>query len=304
MDWLLEKIIRYPRQSGIVSLVIVLICVALAWWLFVWQSPQYAFENMLANNLTTTSVTKRALAGTTSQGIEQVARLQMGSTNAADWLVTARQSGSVVATESIGTPTTGYIRYLKISTLQRSTSGKSFDFSSVLNKWGKADGKTDTTLNDLFSQTLLDISSAPVPPIGNLPTTERENILAYNRDEKVFTPDYSKVKRETVNGRNVYTYQVAVKLGAYVRMMQAFAHDLGLTSLDTIDPSQYSTVPPITISISIDQASHQLARVAYANSGFSQDYSSWGLLTPIATPKAVLTTTELQDRITALSTAK
>lgn len=304
MDWLLEKIIRYPRQSGIVGVVIVVVCMVLAWWIFIWQSPQRTFEDMLANNLTTTSVTRRALAGTAGQGIEQVARLQMGSTNAADWLVTARQTGSTVATESIGTPTAGYIRYLQISTSQKNAANKAYDFSSVLNKWGKADGKTDVTLNDLFSQTLLDISSAPVPPIGNLPGAERENILSYNRGEKVFTPDYTKVKRETINGRNVYTYQVAVKLGAYVRMMQAFAHDLGLTSLDTIDPNQYSTVPPITISVSVDRASHQLARVAYTNSGFSQDYSAWGLLTPISVPKAALTTTELQGRITALSTAK
>ncbi len=304
MDWILEKMIRYPRAGGTIGVLIALICVVAGWWVLVWQSPKHAFEDMMANNLAASSVTRQAITGSANQGVEQDVRLQMGSTNAANWIVSAKQTGATVTTESIGTPTSGYIRYVTISTAQKTKDNKPFDFSPVLNVWGKSDGKTDTSLDDLFSQTLLDISSAPIPPIGNLPGAERENILAYNRGEKVFTPDYTKVKRERVNGRSVYTYSVAVKLGAYVRMMQAFAHDLGLTSLDTIDPSQYSTVPPITISMSVDRMSHQLVRVAYANSGFTQDYSSWGLLTPVTIPRATMTTTELQARIQALSPNK
>ena len=304
MEWLLEKIIRYPRSGTAITVAVVLACGSLAWWFLIWQNPRHAFEDMLAGNLSTASMTKHASAGTANQGVDQLVRLEMGSTNAADWLVTAKQTGALVSTESIGTPSSGYIRYTQIASSQKTGAGKLFDFSSVLNKWGKSDGKTDTSLNDLFAQTLFDISSAPVPPIGNLPADERENILQYIRGEDVFTPDYAKVKHETVNGRAAYTYSVSVKLGAYVRMMQAFAHDLGQTSLDSIDPSQYSTVPPIVVSMSVDRISHQLLRVAYASSGFSQTYSDWGLLTPIAVPKSYITTTDLQARIQALSAAR
>ncbi len=301
MDWLIETILLYPRRATAGIGVFVLLCAGLAWWLLAWQSPQHAFEDMLSNNLTATSVTRTAIAGSGQQNVEQDVRLQMGATNATDWLVSVTQTGAEVTTESISTPDTGYIRYVAIRTAQMNKKGQPFDFSPALNQWGKSDGKTDQSLNSLFGQTLFDISSAPTPPIGNLPASERENILAYNRDEQVFTTDYSKAKRETVNGRGVYTYSVSVKLGAYIRMMQAFAHDLGFHNLDTVDPSQYSTLPPIVITVSVDRASHQLARVAYSASGFSQTYSDWGLAMPITVPHATLTTTELQSKITALA---
>ena len=304
MDWLLETILLYPRRSVAGITMFVLAGACFVWWAVVWQSPQHAFEDMLANNLTTTSVTRSATAGAGSQNIEQIARLEMGTMNAADWIVTAKQAGSTVMTENIGTPTGGYIRYIRITSAQKTKNGKAFDFSPAVGVWGKSDGVTDTALNDLFSQTLLDISSVPAPPIGNLPSSQQENILAYMRTEQIFVPDYAKVKRETINGRGVYTFPVAVKLGAYVRMMQAFAHDLGLTDLDTIDPSQYSTVPPLDITMSVDRASHELARITYPTNGFSQTYAEWGLITQTVIPSKTITTTELQQRILDLSSQK
>ncbi len=304
MDWILEKIVRYPRTSAVVVPLVLVIGVGLFWWFAIWQSPQRVFDDMLANNLSTMSVTKSALAGTTQQGVEQTVRLQMGSTNAGDWIVAARQSGSAVTTESIGTTSAGYIRYTQIATPQKASTGKQFDFSSVLNKWGKSDGKTDASLENLFAQTLLDITSAPLPPIANLPVEQRENILDYMKEEKIFSVDYAHVKREIINGRSVYTYQVKVQLGACVRMMQAFAHDLGLTGLDTVDPSQYSTIPPLTMELSVDRASHELVQARYASSGFTQTYRDWGLMTPTPIPHAVLTTTELQGRIQTLSSGQ
>lgn len=300
MDWLLEKIIRHPRTSRVALAVIVAVCGVFAWWQFFWQNPQRVFEDMLATNLTTPSVTKVAAVSAGSQHIEQYARLEMGNTNAADWLVAAGQNNASVSTESIGTPTTGYIRYTHITTDQRMANGTPYDFSKVLNLWGKSDGTTDPSLDHLFSQTMLDISNAPLPPIGNLPEAKRQELLNYMSAQQIFAPSYGSVKRTNVHGHAVYTYQVAVKLGAYVRMMQAFAHDLGIADLDTIDPSQYSTVPPITMTMSVDRLSHQLIEASYASSGFSQQYTDWGLLTPITIPHANLTTSELQSRIQAL----
>lgn len=298
---LLEKVVRYPRISAVTAAIILIAGGGFLWWQFVWQNPQRAFTDMLANNLAAYSVTRVASAQKGSQGIDQYIRQEMGSTNATDWLVTVRQGGSSVTTESIGTPTTGYIRYTNITTGQRRSSNTPYNFKNILSVWAKSDGRSDTSLNQLFSQTVIDISSAPIPPIGNLPVAERADVLNYIRDEKIFTPSYKDVKRETINGRSVYTYQVAVQLGAYVRMMQAFAHDLGITSLDTIDPSQYSTVPPVTIAISVDRVSHQLSQVTYQESGFTQSYRDWGLVTPIQIPHASVTTTQLQQRIQALN---
>jgi len=271
------------------------------WWQFAWQNPRRVFEDMLANNLTAASVTKVAGLQGNGQNVQQYTRLQMGGTNAADWLVSATQAGSSVTTESIGTPTGGFIRYTHI-VLPQSDNRPSIP-ADVLNVWGRSDGKTDPTLDHLFAQTLLDLSTAPLPPIGNLPAAQRANILAYIGDEKVFTPDYAKITREVVDGRRVYTYSVSVQLGAYVRMMQAFARDLGLADLDSVDASQYATAPPVTLRISVDRASHQLVRIAYPGTAYVQSYTGWGVLTPVAVPAKTIPTTELQNRVESLTVA-
>ena len=301
MDWLLEKVFLYPRRSAVLFAVVLVAGIMLGWWFIVWQNPRRVFEDMLASNLATTSVTEEAHAANNGQSVEQYARLQMGGGNAAHWLVSAKQSGVSVTTESIATPTVGYIRYTNIVVGQQAATAGTKSLANVLNVWAKADGVTDTALNQLFSQTLLNINNAPLPPIGNLPYAQQQNILAYMRDQKIFVPDYRKVVAQTMNGRPVYTYQVSVPLGAYIRMMQAFAHDLGLKTLDTLDPNQYSTVQPLTVTMSVDRLSHQLVRVGYGGTGYVQNYVDWGLMTPITLPHASVTTTTLQNRINTLS---
>lgn len=302
-DTIIAASIRYPRRSALCGVGLLILLGLFVWWQFVWQHPQRVFTDMLSNNLETVSVTKSASANSNGQSVHQVARLEMGGINAADWLVSANESNSSVTTENIATPNTGYIRYLHIATNLQKKGGKPYSFNSILGVWGKGDGKTDPTLDHLFSQTLLDISSAPLPPIGNLPDTERQSILRYMQQQQIFTPAYTTAKRQMLDGRSVYTYSVSVKLGAYVRMMQAFAHDLGLTDLDTVDPSQYSTVPPITLGMSVDCLSHELVSVSYPGSGFTQTYSAWGQLSAVRLPSKAITTTALQSRIAALGAA-
>lgn len=299
MDWLVEKMFLYPRRAAVVGLVVLVLVGSFVWWQFIWQDPHRVFDDMIAGNLQTTSVTRTVTAGNSSQSVDQTVRLEMGSTNATDWLVTATQSGASVTTESIGTPTAGYIRYIDIAGNKQNAS-KQLDFSKVLHIWAQADGKTDANLRTLFAQSLFDIASAPTPPIGNLPESQRENILAFIRGEQVFTPDYSSVKSETIGGRDVYTYNVSVPLAAYARMMQAYAHDLGMNNLDTLDPEQYVNLQPIKVTMSVDRASHQLVKLAYGNSGYVQTYGDWGQITPIALPTQTITTTELQTRLQSL----
>lgn len=300
-DWLLEHMVRYPRTSLLIGFVMVVVFSGFIWWNVIWQSPQRVFEGMLANNLTTASVTKLATANGSNQSLKQYARLELGSTNAADWLVTVQQRTSTVTTESIGTPTAGYIRYTTIATRQKLGS-EAYSFNAVLNRWGKADGKTDASLNQLFSQTVIDVSNAPLPPIGHLPDAEQRTLLAYMRSQAIFSPTYATVKRMTVDSRSVYSYQVAVRLGPYIRLMQAFSHDLGLRTLDSIDPSQYSTLPPITLTMAVDRGSHQLVAVSYPTTGFVQHYNAWGLRVPIHLPKQTISTTELQTRLQSVGT--
>jgi hypothetical protein len=298
-DKFLDTVLRYPRRSATIAAAVLIFIVGVLWWNLIWMSPQHIFADMLANNLTTTSVTKQMTATGSGQAINQYVRLEMGSTNATDWVVTATQSNSSVISESIGTLNTGYIRYIKIAT-QSGTQGKADNFSSVLNVWGKADGKTDPSLGQLFSETLLDINNAPLPPIGNVPAVISQGLVSYMLNQGVFSVNYKNAKSETINGHDVYIYTVSVHLGPYVRMMQSFAHALGITSLESVDPNQYTALAPVTLTISVDKMSHQLVQVDYPAAGFVQSYNDWGLLTPINLPNKTITTTELQTRIQSI----
>jgi hypothetical protein len=295
-DKFLDAVLRYPRRSAALAAAILLLLVGVLWWNLVWMSPQHVFVDMLANNLTTTSVTKDTTAKGDGQTINQSVRLEMGSTNATDWVVTATQSNSSVTSESIGTLSTGYIRYTKIA-VQSGKQAKTDNFHSVLNIWGKADGKTDTSLDQLFSQTLLDVNNAPLPPIGNVPAIIGQGLVSYMLNQGVLSVNYNNAKSEIVNGHKVYTYTVLVHLGPYVRVMQSFAHALGISNLESVDPSQYTALPPVTLTMSVDKMSHQLVQIDYPAGGFVQNYSDWGLLTPISLPNKTITTTALQARI-------
>jgi hypothetical protein len=303
MDWLIEKMFLYPRHALVLAAVVLVMVGSFAWWQFIWQDPHRVFDDMIASNLQTASVTKTITAGNATQSVDQIVRLQMGSTNAADWFVEATQNGASVTTESIGTSTTGYVRYLNIASNKQSAAKNHLNFKSVLNMWAHADGKSDANLTTLYAQSLFDITSAPTPPIGNLPESQRENILSFIQDQKVFVPDYGSVKSETIGGKGVYTYTVMVQLAPYVRMMQAFAHDLGMNNLNTLDPEQYVNLPPIAVTMSVDRMSHQLVKLAYGSSGYIQTYGDWGQITPITLPAHTITTTELQTRLQKLSGA-
>ena len=296
LDAILLGIIRRPRLTGTLGFLGAACLLGLLWYIVFWQTAQRAFTDMLANNLASSSVTKIASASSSSSAVQQIVQVQSGSMNAADWLVTARQADSSATTESIGTPDTGYIRYERI-VVSKADATKHFNFSKVLGTWGKSDGKTDPSLNHLYEQSILDISSAPLPPIGNLQQVERQKLLDFMHDEQVFSPNYSAVKQQKLGGRQMYTYDVEVKLAAYVRLMQLFAHDIGYKSLDTIDPNQYNGTPPIKLQFAVDKLSHQLAAINYPSSNFAQRYTDWGVLTPIKIPRTAISTTELQTLI-------
>jgi hypothetical protein len=276
----------------IVIVAAVLAAVIALWWSQVFMSPKRAYEEMLVNNLTTSSVTKSELSSSNGQSILQHVSFSLGGVNAARWLVTIQNNGGAVTTESIGTPTTGFVRYVEINDPKQSR-----DYSGVLNIWAKGDVSNGQPLKELFSQALLDVGSAPVPPLGN-PTPEvRANLLDYIKDEAVFTPSFKNVKTDVINGRKVYVIRVSVKLAPYINMMRAFAQAYGLTSLDEINPADYQAAKPVELIISIDKLAHTMARVAYPRTGFVETYSGYGLQNTIRIPTETISTSQLDRRL-------
>lgn len=295
-DWVYE----YPKRAATIAIAAAIIIFALIWWNFIWQSPANVWQGMLKNNLATTSVTKHIVSKNSSESIDEYVRLDLGGTNASDWLVDVTQAKtSTVRTESIGTPSAGYIRYVGVQTSQKNAQGKDFDFSSITNTWGKSTDKS-SSLTQLFSQSLLDLATAPLPPVGNVPADARGKIVSYINKQQVMVPDYKTMTRTHFQGHRVYDYTVAVKLEPYLLVMQAFAKEVGLHDLDDLDATQYANAKPVSLQFTVDSVSHQLVQVSYPTANYSQTYSDYGLMTPITVPIKTISVDALQARFTKL----
>ncbi len=272
-----------------------------AWWRHVYNDPQRAFWSMLSTSLSTSSVTRHTTQADQSNSLDQITRLSLGDQTIARGLSIVKQPSAVgtntVVTETLGTSSADYARYLSIDTKQTGHNGQPLNLSSVLNVWGKSDaapaGQPSNT--QFLNGTIL--SLVPFAPLGNQP---RQRILQTMRDNKVYDIDYSKAISRKEAGRPVFVYQVSVKPSDYVTMLKTLAHELGLSQLDTVNPAAYASNPPEKMEMSVDKLSHQLVRITYAT-GFRQEtYSGYGLQSTVAIPSATIPISQLQARLQAL----
>lgn len=277
---------------------VLIVSFAAIWWHAVYESPERAFHDMLSLNLTTSSVTKNEITSGKEDSVTQRISLQLGGQNISRWLVTVTQTSGSVTTDSIGTPAAGYVRYTHFADSKGNVNNK---YNGVLGVWAKAPTSAkDSSLATLFSDSLLDMSSAPVPPIGNVNASSRAEMLDYINEQQVFTADYKSVKTAIVNGRKTYEIPVSVKLAPYIRLMQAFAHLHGLKSLDDISATDYQAAKPITMNLYVDVLSHRLARAVYPTTGFNETYTDYGIERDIALPHHTVSEATLQGKLKAV----
>ena len=119
-------------------------------------------------------------------------------------------------------------------------------------------------------------------------------MVAFMKDQQVFTADYGKVTAVTVGGRKAYEFPVKVKLAPYVRLMQAFAHSFGLKELDSLSASQYQDAQPSEVKIAVDVLSHRMLRLTFPATGFSETFSDYGIAHSVQPPTKTITASELQ----------
>ena len=282
----------------------VLVVCSILWWFIVYLGPQHVFWSMVDNSLATPGV---VIKTSQSQGVNSLQQLVHVDTAAgqAHSLTTLKQDGTTVKTEIVGTKDADYTRYIDIA------SNAKADTSKVLGVWAKSDNtqqsETQSSGHQLYAQSTLGIGlplgSVPVA-IGNLPPEQRTTLFRSMRDQKLYQPDYSSVKKEYKDGRLLYTYHVNIQALLYVSMMKDFARDLGLHELDSADPNSYRDTPTLTASITVDAYSHQLAAINFVRQGYSQTYESFGLPFHMMPPKSYISGEELQKRLSAIGQTK
>jgi hypothetical protein len=278
-------------RIGIIG-VLTLFAGSAIWWQTSYSGPEQAFNDMLNNNLTTTSVTKKTTQDSSDTKVTQRIQLQLGSTNASRWYSRVETRNSSAVTESIGTKDAGYVRYTMVEPSPK--AGR-----QLINVWAKSSAQ-NSELKNLFASSLLDITSAPVPPLGMVAEPARTKLLTFARTEDVFRPNFSKVTSTTINGRRAYNVPVEVKLAPYIQLMQGFAHVYGLKDIDSLNPATYKSAEPIKITVSVDALSHRMLRVTYPTTGYDVQYSDYGINHTITTPKRTVSEAELLQRLTVV----
>lgn len=280
---------------------LLLIVSAFVWWTQVYQNPYNVYWGMLDSNLATTSDTAHLIDNSSGTKLDQYIGQQFGVNTMAYGTTTLSTATSTVKNESIGTLTTDYLRYTSIKTAQKTTSGKTFDFSKALNVWSKEPAPdvaaSSSSSTPFFAQTVFGLGGGNLLPIADLSIAQRQFLIGQLHQNDIFNTSFSNVQKSTVNGQPVYVYAVTVNPVAYVTFEKQFASDIGLKTLDNIDPNNYTGQQALQVQVSVNIRTHHLAEISYGGTQHKEDYMSFGIPLNVTIPVATMSSQALQSLI-------
>lgn len=295
-----EFVKKRMRSSRIIIAVITVSCIILAaagwaWWRQVYTNPENVFDRMLANSLTTPSVTKTTAESSFRQSATvQASQLTVNPNPSVRTKAVAQQTGTTIEYESIAFPDREYFRYTNILTASEeggelTTPDK---YKDVLNVWGESSSATAGTEAQMFDQTMLG-----VVPIASLNPQDRQALLAQIAKDKVYTVSYDSVKRERVNGRLTYTYDVNITPRAYVNMLKTFAEMVGSNQLADVDTSPYPDTPSLKVTMKVDVLSGNLTEIVFTQDQRVETYTAHGGYQLVSEPEKSIPLLQLQSML-------
>ncbi|HEY1835862.1 MAG TPA: hypothetical protein VGG13_03510 [Candidatus Saccharimonadales bacterium] len=291
---------RYLPQWLVAGGILLLLVAGFVWWILVYENPYNVYWGMLAQSLSTSSVTKHVVENSSGSHLDQYIGQQFGTNTLAYGRTTLSTSSSTVKTENVGTLQKDYVRYTNIQTKQKNKAGHTFDFSNVLGKWAQASVANiadQSSSTPFFTQTMLGIGGGNLVPMANLSAAQRQSLLTQLHNSVVFDTSFSNVQKHKLNGRPVYTYSVKVEPVAYVGFEKAFAADVGIKALEQTDPNSYQGQQAIQVQLTVDVRSHQLAEVSYVGAQHQEFFSSYDVPLNVKIPKATISAQTLQNLV-------
>lgn len=296
-----EETLTIDRQAATKWLTILIIMAVVGagwlWWSKVYTSADNVFWGMISNNLASGSVTRHTEQSIGGQTTDQYIEIELGSVNAAHSVVTVSQQDkngpTVVKSETIGTPSSDYSRYISIKTPQKNAQGKPLNTAQIIGLWGKT---PDAKPGQRPPVQYLQQSLLGIVPFASLTPTQRHDLVRLIRDDNVYNITGAIPKSTKLGGHPVFIYTVSINPQAYIGMLQQFTKDIGLGDIG-LDPSQYASSQPLKTEFTLDKASRQLVRIVYPGTGQSETFSAQGLERPIALPMHTIPIAELQAKV-------
>ena len=295
-----EKISSLYTRKRVIWVVLAAIVIWIVggslWYTKVYMDKERRFWTAIENGLRTTSVTKEVSSTSASASQTQLSRMRLGPQAVVEGKTIVSQKGSdntsTVITSNLVTPTEGFIRYDKIETSEKNSSGNAFDFSQVIGQWASQDGaeQEDGAHAQAFAESFIQLI-----PIGNLDTKARKEVMKALKDQKAYELDLKNVEEDKDAHLTMYT--VTLNTRNYVGILQDIFRRQGLAELSALDPQQYDAAGQITLKIGIDSG-NTVRRVGFSEEEY-ESYSGYGLTNEVALPKDTITYTELQTRLQA-----
>lgn len=292
--------------------VFILVGIGIFWAKNVFLNPQKAFWGAVSNNLSIQGYTAEINQTQGKQVLHQLAQVDTSGEDKSRYSTRISQltdNGEMsVSTETLGTHDANYTRYASIRGVQNDQTKQNIDFSQVIDRWAKADNDAENGLKGGGSRLTLQamigpsLGSYPIP-FANLSANDRQDILKQMKQDNLFKVDESKTKKETRNGRPVYTYEVEILPVAYVGTVKQISKMMGIKEFDDLDPNDYSGFSPLKSTVTIDVLSRQVIETSN-ESGLKQVYTGFGLPITVQLPAQTITETELQQKITALQAGR
>jgi hypothetical protein len=165
------------------------------------------------------------------------------------------------------------------------------DFSRAIGVWGRNE---TGSAGQAFSQLLLGIV-----PMGNASPETRKELRKFMDKHTVFSANYNSVKKEKIQGREVYVYEIQLLQQTYVEMLKAYAKSVGLgQQVAQLNPADYAEAQPINLKLSVDIVSRHLVALSYADSAArTETFSGYGIVKDTKLPQKSIPMAELQQRL-------
>jgi acyl-CoA hydrolase len=190
-----------------------------------------------------------------------------------------------VITETIGTATADYVRYVEISSKNSPQALK-----TIVGQWASHD-----VAKNEQPQVLTQALIGSLLMFGNLNASQRKDIIGQLQTTKAFQK-YDFVGKKTVGGRTIDTFNVTIDLVSYSKVYANYLRIIGQESL----ASQLGQQQPgdvLNFLLDIDANSRVPSQITFKDDGGSESYSNVGSGPRITTPKATLTVAELQAKL-------
>lgn len=267
-----------------------------AWYSNVHQSAYRVFWDSVDNNLNIYGVTRTIEQNNNGSTVNQKLQLFLGAENIARGRTTVTQPNqtggtTTVVTETVGTPTNNYARYVDIQTGE-GNSGQP-DTSRVLNVWSRevllgGEQQNESVLSEAIFSSI---------PFAYLPLNQRQEVVQFMKDNDVYEVDYRNAKKVERAGKQAYEYQVTVNLKGYIETLQKVDRLMGLEQLTSVNSAAYEGATPAELVVISSIDGRQVLEITYNGSNRTEKYSSYGARLEVDIPETEVLRSELEQRV-------